>query len=278
MATKTQESKLAAGNGVELFVSKNIIEKPKAVIIIVHGLCEHSGRYDYVTAKLNSFGYSVYRFDNRGHGRSGGDRGYVDDFNELIDDAEKVVAMVKKENPGLPVFMLGHSLGGFISASHGVKYPGRLSGQILSGAASTLQPLLAGLEGVDLSAQARDPIANTLTDLVSRDPQVVQAYKDDPLNLKEFTTKLMSEALIRGARWLMNNHGAYTCPCLILHGGADQIVTPDASKYFYEHISSKDKELKIYDGLYHEIMNEPEKDTVLEDIHRWLEKHKLTPR
>jgi len=186
--------------------------------------------------------------------------------------AEKIVGMVKQQNQKIPVFMLGHSLGGFIAAAYGVKYPGRLSGQVLTGAASILQPLLAGLEGVDFSATARNPIANSLSDQISRDPKVVQDYKDDPLNLKEFTTQLMSEALIRGARWLMNNHGAYAYPCLILHGGADQIVTPDASKYFYEHIGSKDKELKIYDGLYHEILNEPEKDTVLEDIHQWIEK------
>ena len=98
--------------------------------IIVHGLCEHSGRYDYVTAKFNACGYSVYRFDNRGHGRSGGDRGYVNDFNEFIDDAEKIVDMVKKANPKIPVFMLGHSMGGFITAAYGVKYPGRLAGQV----------------------------------------------------------------------------------------------------------------------------------------------------
>lgn len=272
METKFQESRLSVGNGVDLYVSENIVENPRAIIIVVHGLCEHSGRYNYVAARFNAFGYSVYRFDNRGHGRSGGERGYIDNFNELIDDAEKVVDMVKQENPGLPVFMLGHSLGGFITAAHAVKYPGRLAGQVLSGAASMIQPMLAGLEGVDFSATARAPIANTLTDIVCRDPQVVQDYKDDPLNLKEFTTWLMSESLLRGARWLMNNHSAYNCPCLILHGGGDQIVAPDASRYLYEHISSKDKELKIYDGLYHEIMNEPEKDTVLEDIHQWLEK------
>jgi len=270
--SKTQKTKLTVGNGVELFVTKNLPDQLRAVIVIIHGLCEHSGRYDHVTERLNYFGYSVYRFDNRGHGRSGGERGYVADFNEFIDDTEKVVAMARRENPTLPVFMLGHSLGGFIAASFGIKYPGFLSGQVLSGAATTIQPLLAGLEGVDFSATARDPIPNNLTEQVSRDPQVVKAYQEDPLNLKEFTTQLMSEALIRGARWLMNNTGAYAYPCLVLHGGADSIVTPDASRYFYEHIASPDKELKIYPGLYHEILNEPEKDAVLEDIHRWLEK------
>lgn len=274
MQAKFQETRLVAGGNIELYVSKNLMENPKAIVIIVHGLCEHSGRYDYVADKFNAFGYSVYRFDNRGHGRSGGERGYVDDFNELIDDAEKIVDLAAQENPKRPLFMLGHSLGGFIAAAYGVKYPGRLSGQVISGGATIVQPMLAGLEGLDFRDSARNPIPNSLSDQISRDPKIVEAYKNDPLNLKEFTTWLMSEALLRGARWLMNNYGTYAYPCLILHGGGDQIVTPDASKTFYEHIGSKDKELKIYDGLYHEILNEPEKDTVLEDIHQWIEKRK----
>lgn len=272
MQINFQESKLATEDGIDLYISKNLIDNPKAVIVIVHGLCEYSGRYDYVTSKFNSFGYSVHRFDNRGHGRSGGDRGYVENFHQFIDDAAKIAAMAKADNPNVPVFMMGHSMGGFITAGYGIKYPGRFTGQILSGAATMIQPLLAGLEGVDLSANARDPIANTLSTQVSRDPKVVEAYVNDPLNLKEFTTWLMSEVLIRGARWLMDNTGSYAYPCLILHGGKDQIVTPDSSQQFYERMGSKDKSLKIYDSLYHEILNEPEKDTVIEDIHSWIEK------
>ncbi len=271
MEVNVQEVRLTAGDDVDLFVSEHVPAHARAVLVIVHGLCEHSGRYQYVTAKFNDFGYSVYRFDNRGHGRSGGDRGYINDFNELIDDAQKVVDKVRLDNPGLPVFMLGHSLGGFIAAACAVKYPGRLSGQVLSGGALMIQPALAALEGVDFSETPRAAIVNTLADLICRDPEVVQTYREDPLNLKEFTTRLMSESLLRGARWLMNRQVDYTCPCLILHGGADQIVTPDASLYFHEHIASKDKGLKIYDGLYHEILNEPEKDAVIEDIHVWLE-------
>jgi alpha-beta hydrolase superfamily lysophospholipase len=235
-------------------------------------VCEHSGRYDYVTSKLNSFGYSVYRFDNRGHGRSGGDKGYVEDFNQFIDDADKIVNMTQSENPKLPVFMLGHSMGGFITAGYGIKYPNRLTGQVLSGAATIILPMLVNLEGVDFTAMARNPIPNALSDQVSRDPKVVEDYQNDPLNLKEYATWLMSEVFLRGARWLMNNVGSYVYPCLILHGGADQIVTPVASWYFHEHIGSKDKEIKVYEGLYHEILNEPEKNVVLEDVHAWIEK------
>lgn len=271
MKANVHEVRLTAGDNVDLFMSKHILADARAVLVIVHGLCEHSGRYQYVTTTFNNFGYSVYRFDNRGHGRSGGDRGYINDFIELIDDADKIVNRVMLDNPGLPIFMLGHSLGGFIAAAYAVNYPGRLSGQVLSGGALMVQPVLAALEGIDFSETPRAPIVNTLTDRICRDPEVVQAYRADPLNLKEFTTKLMSESLLRGARWLMNRQVDYTCPCLILHGGADQIVTPDASLYFYEHIASKDKKLKIYDGLYHEILNEPEKDIVIKDIHLWLE-------
>jgi acylglycerol lipase len=267
------EFQLRAADGVGLWAAMHPVERPRAVIVIVHGLCEYAGRYDQVVSALNGFGYSVYRFDNRGHGRSDGSRGFVENYIQYVDDAELVVARAIKENPGLPVFMLGHSMGGFITAFYGIKYPDRLKGQILSGAAVTLSPMVKDLEGFDYKAAALDPIPNALAELVSRDPAVVKAYVEDPLVLKEFTMKLMGEVLITGAKRLMADMNHYQYPCLILHGGADQIVPPDASRYFYEHIASKDKTLKVYDGLYHEILNEPEKDLVLQDIRQWVEAH-----
>jgi len=270
---KFQEVKVTAKDGVDLYACQNIPENPKAAVVIVHGLCEHSGRYDYVAARLNAAGFCVYRFDNRGHGKSGGDRGYVKDFDDFIEDTAQVIAMAVNHPPRLPVFTMGHSMGGFIAASYGVKYPGLLAGQIFSGAATMISPMLAGLEGVDFSANARDPIPNALSAQVSRDPKIVEAYLNDPLNLKEFTTWLMSEVLIRGARRLMDQTPSYAYPCLILHGGADQIVAPDSSRQFHDRIASKDKSLKIYDGLYHEILNEPEKDMVIADISAWLVQH-----
>lgn len=194
----TQVSKLKVDDGVNLSVSKNFVESPKAAVIIVHGLCEHAGRYDYVASRLNDFGYSVYRFDNRGHGRSGGERGYIDDYQIFIDDTEKIVSIAKKENPGIPLFMLGHSMGGFITAFYGVKYPGRLAGQLLSGAALTIQPQFKDREAFDYNATPMASIPNMLTDLICRDPQVVKAYAQDVLVLKEYTTKLIGEVRIKG--------------------------------------------------------------------------------
>jgi len=269
--TMNQTSKLNVAKGVELFVLKNLVKSPKAAVILVHGLCEHSGRYDYVVSRLNDFGYSVYRFDNPGHGRSGGERGYIADYQIFIDDAQKIVGIAEEENPGIPLFMLGHSMGGFITASYGVKYPDRLAGQILSGAAVTVQPTFKDMASFDYNATPLAPIPNMLSDIICRDPQVVRDYKEDPLVLKEFTTKLRGEVFIRGAKHLMYSMNTYKYPCLILHGGGDQIVTPDSSKYFYDHISSTDKQLKIYEGLYHEILHEPEKDIIIEDIRLWIE-------
>jgi acylglycerol lipase len=266
------ETKLTANDGIEIFVVKNLIPSPKAMILIVHGLCEHLGRYNYTTSRLTNWGYSVYRLDLRGHGRSGGERGYVESYERFIEDTDLVANIARQENPGLPLFILGHSMGGFISVAYGVKYPDRLSGLIHSGAAVTAPPAVKDLgEDFDYNALALTTVPNSLSSMVSRDPDVVKAYDDDPLVLKEFTMKLMGEIFIAGVGWLSQNMGGYRYPCLILHGGDDQLVPAEASQNLYDRIASPDKQIKIYTGLYHEILNEPEKETVLGDIHAWIE-------
>ena len=118
----------ASFDGTELYMKCNVPEKPNGVIVIVHGLCEHQGRYDYVTDKLNSAGYSVYRFDHRGHGRSKGKSVYYTDFNEIVDDVNEAVKIAEAENPNIPLFILGHSMGGYATALFGAKYPGGSEG------------------------------------------------------------------------------------------------------------------------------------------------------
>jgi acylglycerol lipase len=271
MNTAVEEKKLNVGEGIDLFILSNPVNHPKAAVVLVHGICEHCRRYDYVTDKLNSFGYTVYRFDLRGHGRTGGERGYIKDYQDMIEDTEKVVTIAKKENPNIPIYMWGHSMGGFIAASYGIKYPNRLSGQILSGPPVKIMPPFDSLLDFDYKSKAFDLIPNSLVDKVSRDPEIVRLYKEDPLCLTEFTYQLMGEMFIRGGKDIMESVPTYNYPCLILHGSEDQIVNKETSNYFFGNIASKDKQLKIYDGLYHEVMNEPEKDTVLEDIHQWLQ-------
>jgi acylglycerol lipase len=272
MGKISEERMVTTEDGIKILMTRDPADRPRAGIIIVHGLCEHSGRYNYTTSRLTNWDYSVYRLDLRGHGRSGGERGYVESYARFIEDTDLVVNMARQENPGLPLFLLGHSMGGFISVAYGVKYPDRLSGLIHSGAAVTAPPAVKDLgEGFDYNALALTPIPNSLSSMVSRDPEVVRAYDDDPLVLKEFTMKLMGEIFIAGVGWLSQNMGFYHYPCLILHGGDDQLVPAEASQTLYDRIASTDKQIKIYPGLYHEILNEPEKETVLADIHQWVE-------
>jgi alpha-beta hydrolase superfamily lysophospholipase len=267
------EGKFNTFDGTELFYTKDIVECAKAVIIIVHGLCEHLGRYDYFTKKLNDFGYTVYRFDNRGHGRSGGERGYVENFHYFFDDADKVVDMALEENKNLPVFMFGHSMGGFIAAGYGMKYRNKLKGQILSGSAVIEVPSFKNLEKDDyFEKHPREKSPNALSRFICRDENVVKDYDNDPLVLKETNIKLLGEAFIKGSTWISENISKYEYPCLILHGEMDRIVINEASKWMFNNIQSSDKFMKIYPKCYHEILSEKEeKEDVIKDIHKWLE-------
>ncbi len=260
-------------DGIDLFVKKDIPDSAKTIVVIVHGLCEHLGRYDYVVEKLNSFGYGVYRFDNRGHGLSSGERGYVENFMDFIDDADEIVGLAHNENKRLPIFMLGHSMGGFIAAAYGSKYRDSLKGQILSGAAVTDLPIFEELkESKAFETSPREKSPNALSSLICRDQTVVEAYDNDPLVLKETNLKLLGEAFVKGPDWIKDNIDKYEYPVLILHGENDQIVPKACSQWMYEKIKSSDRELKIYDSCFHEILNEKdEKDMIIDNIHSWIE-------
>lgn len=266
-----EEKMISASGGMELFHMKDIPDSPKVTLVLVHGLAEHCGRYDHVVQKLNEFGYGVYRFDNRGHGRSGGKRGYLDDFHRFIDDTDLFVDRAKKENAGLPLFMLGHSMGGFITAGYGAKYPGKLKGQIFSGPVIIELPIFEPLKAMNVDEAPETPIPNDLSQLICRDKQVVTDYENDPLVLKETTLKLLSTVFMDGVAWLMDNLTHYQYPCLILHGGDDRIVDKASAEYLFEHIAVQDKTLKIYEDFYHEILNEAERDRVLSDIRAWID-------
>ncbi|RCW52145.1 MULTISPECIES: alpha/beta hydrolase [Halanaerobium] len=254
----------------EIFLRRDLVDDPEAVVVIVHGLNEHQGRYDYLTGRFNGEGFNVYRFDNRGHGRSDGAQSYINDFNTYLDDADTIVNIIKKENPDLPIFMLGHSMGGFIAAGYGIKYPDKLNGQILTDAATNTLDAFSELNDISLEENPDMTLPNELGNLISRSEYVVDDYKKDPY-VSEFTTlKLMKVLMDEGIPWLVNNFSEFKYPVLILHGEEDKIVDPVCSEKFYKHISSQDKKLKTYPELYHEILNEKEKEEVIRDIIKWL--------
>ncbi|WP_046175962.1 alpha/beta hydrolase [Domibacillus indicus] len=267
-----KEMILHSFDGTELYVQRDAPRNPHAVIVIVHGLGEHSGRYEYVTEKLNGYGYAVYRFDNRGHGKSGGARGYIEDASKFVDDAHKVVRTAQHNYPGLPLFMLGHSMGGFIAAAYGVQHKDTLAGQIFSGPVIQELPAFEDLKQLDMEKEALTRIPNGLSHLICRSQAIVEDYENDPYNLKEFTVQLLTSVFHEGVQKLLKKLPLYTYPCFILHGENDQIVPADSGRYLYERISSEDKSICIIPQLYHEILNEEkEKDEILQEIYEWIE-------
>lgn len=258
-----------------LYYIKDIPQKPKAIIVIVHGFGEHLGKYEYVKEKLNEYCYGVYRFDNRGHGKSEGERGHIDTFEDFAKDTDVFVEFVKSENPDIPIFMLGHSMGGFITALHGVMFKNRIDGQILSSAA-TIKPIQArGIKGKFLKLTNRIlpkvHLKNPVIPDVSKDKNVITTYQVDELDLRSATLNLYVQFLINGIGWLRKNFKNYDYPCLILHGSDDKLIEKEAAIQFHSSISSKDRQIKIYDGLRHEMLKGKDKDIVLNDIHKWIE-------
>lgn len=243
-------------------------DDPSAVIVIVHGLCEHYGRYDYLVAKLNAAGYAVVRFDHRGHGRSMGKLVYFKDREQIVKDTDLFVEAARRAFPGLPVYMIGHSMGGFGAASYGTAHPGKLAGYVLSGAWTRDHK---GLANVDPSLDNDTYLPNELGDGVCSDPAVVKAYQEDKFVAKKMSVGLM-RAVHDGHEWLKEHAATFADPVILLHGGNDGLVDPKDSLDMFEEISSTDKSLRVYAGLCHEIFNEFDRDMVIRDAIEWLDK------
>jgi len=254
-------------DGTELYIKSDLVKNPKAVILTVHGLCEHQGRYDYVTEKLNEVGYSVYRFDHRGHGRSKGKDVYYSDFNEIADDVNEAFKIVEAENPSVPKFVLGHSMGGYATTLFATKYAGRANGIILSGALTRYAKQLMGPLPMEGDPDVYFP--NSLADGVCSDPAVVEAYQNDPYVRKEISIALCN-SLGDGIIFLKENPEKFTDPVLIMHGADDGLVSEQDSRILFGEIASTDKGLLIFPKLYHEILNEPCKDDVIGHVVRWI--------
>lgn len=254
-------------DGIELHGRVDKPTKPKASVVIVHGLCEHYGRYDYLTMRLNAAGYSVYRFDHRGHGRSGGKSVFYDDREQIVKDTDIFAELALAECEGKPVFMLGHSMGGYGAAEYGTTFPGKLAGYVLSGAWTRDNKGLAAMPD-DLPDEQYLP--NELGDGVCSDPGVGVAYMADPLVKKEMAVGLF-RTVRAGQMWMQENAQRFSDPVILMHGGSDGLVSPLDSLQMFKEIASTDKSLRIYAGLYHEIFNEYKKDRVIRDAIEWLD-------
>ncbi len=271
----TLEGKLAGPRDSKLFYQAWLPPgDPKAVLLVVHGLGEHSGRYGNVVNYFVPRGYAVYALDHYGHGQSDGLREYVERFSDYTEPLKRFFDKVTGWQAGRRIFLMGHSLGGLISANYLLHYQAGLAGAVLSAPAVKLPPLSPALLVIGRVLSRVAPKMGVLAldaKGVSRDPEVVRAYVNDPLVFSGKTTARLGAETIDAMQRVQAGAGAITLPLLILQGGADKLVSPEGAQELYQAAGSKDKTLKVYPGLYHEIYNEPEHEQVLHDVETWLE-------
>ncbi len=247
---------------------------PKAVLLVAHGLAEHSGRYKNLVNYFVPKGYAVYSFDYRGHGKSEGRRSYVDRFSDYLADLKTFFDMVHKEHKDAKIFLVGHSLGGTLAIPYGVEHQQELAGVITSGASlvasPTVSPVLIAIAGVVSALAPKMGVTVIDASTISRDKAVVDAYVNDPLVYRGKVPARTGAELANMWKTLPGKMPEIKLPILIMQGTADQLADPRSSKLLFERVGSKDKTLKLYDGFYHEIFNEPEHKQVMADVEAWL--------
>jgi acylglycerol lipase len=274
------ESSFTGVGGLKIFTRTWLpaAGKPRAVVVIVHGFNSHSGQYLWVGDQFAAHDLAVYALDQRGRGKSEGERFYVEKMDDYIDDIDTLVTMAKAENPGLPLFLLGHSAGGVISCVYTLEHQDRLAGLICESFAYELPApdfVLSVLSGVSHIAPHAHVFKLNNADF-SRDPQVVEAMNQDPLIAGESQPAQTASVLVHAGERLKREFSQITLPVLILHGTLDKATKPSGSQHFYEAAGSTDKTLKLYDGHFHDLLNDVDKEVVMADIQQWLDTHIAT--
>ncbi len=249
--------------------------EPKGVIFLVHGLGEHSGRYTNLIDRCIPRGWAVYALDHIGHGRSEGIREHAKSFSELTGNLHRYLDMVKAWMPGMPVFLLGHSMGGLVSTAFLLERQKDFVGAVLSAPLlkppGSVSPFLLRVGKILSFLLPFVRVTGHEIEGISRDREVVEAYKNDPLVYKGKLTARLGAELVDRMEYVLGNAGKITVPLLILQGGADRVVNKEGASLLFEAAGSEDKTLKIYDGYYHGLFNDLDFDQVLDDVSAWLE-------
>ncbi|NJN22030.1 MAG: alpha/beta hydrolase [Leptolyngbya sp. RL_3_1] len=270
------QGQFAGQAGLAMYYQRWSAEKPcKAVLGLIHGLGSHSGWFAHFAQSLAAQGYWVYGYDLRGHGRSVGQRGYINRWSEFRDDLAAFHRLIQTENPTQPIFMLGHSLGGVIALDYALHYPHGLSGLI------TMAPAVGpvGIAPVKLAiGQILSQVWPRFTlnsgiapDSGSHDGAIVTAYNTDPLRHSKGTARLVTEYLAT-THFIQSQLQQLTLPILILHGSSDKVALPESSRYLFKELRSEDKEYREYAGAYHDLHNDSCAPKVTQDMVNWLER------
>jgi alpha-beta hydrolase superfamily lysophospholipase/uncharacterized protein YbjT (DUF2867 family) len=271
-----KEEFFESSSGLKVFLrSWRPPAKPRGVVVIVHGLMAHSGLYEWVAQSLAKNDLAVYALDLLGHGKSDGEHYFTESVDRYVRDVAKAVDIAKSRDPGLPVFVLGHSAGGVVSCTYALDHQKDIAGLVCESFAYEVPASdfsLSILKGLSHIAPHLKVFRLKDEDF-SRDPQFVEKMKSDPLVHHQAYPTSTVAALARSDERLTREMPNLTLPVLILHGSEDKVTKPSGSQHFYERTGSTDKTLKLYEGHYHDLLNDVGKDLVMADIAQWLTRH-----
>ena len=254
---------------------------PRAHVVISHGAGEHGDRYERLAERLVAEGFAVWASDHRGHGHSEGPQGIVDRFRNAVADLDAVMDLASLERPGRRMFMLGHSMGGAIALDYALGRQDKLTGLILSAPAAALDPDSAAsrIAAKVLSELVPGlPVHELDTSGISRDPDEVRAYEEDPLiDRGRMRARTVGE-LVNAFERFPEELPRLVLPMLVMHGTADRVTSPECSRMIFERAGSADKTIELYEGYYHELINEPhpDRERVLDRIASWLDERAPT--
>lgn len=269
-----QEENIAGAGGALFIRSWQPSSSPRAIVAICHGFNSHSGYYLWVGQQLADAGYAVYAVDLRGRGKSAGERFYVETVDDYVADVHALIRHAKSRQPGLPVFLLGHSAGGVTSCVYALDHVAEIVGLVCEDFAFEVPApdfALTVLKGLSHLAPHAPSLTLHNKDF-SRDPKVVEAMNSDPLIAHESQPFATAAALVRADERLKASFEKIKMPVLIIHGTADKATKPSGSQHFFERAGSGDKTLKLYQDRYHDPLNDIGKEEVMADILDWIGK------
>jgi acylglycerol lipase len=272
-----EENMSEASDGIQLFNQYWRPQNPKAVLIIVHGLKDHSTRYASLAEQLVSHGYTVCSLDLRGHGKSEGERAFVNSFDDYLRDLDLFYDKVRRGEPGKPVFLFGHSMGGAIALLFTLSRNPEIRGLVLSAPAlkvpSDVSPLLVWFtKRLGLIAPKR-PIFKLDNKFFTRDVQALAAMNSDPLIYNKPHPARTAAELLRAIQRIQKTMSSLTIPVILMHGTADQITNPDGSRQLNQAALAKDKTMKLYEGHFHDLLHDLNNSDVASDLIQWLDNH-----
>ncbi|WP_298981293.1 alpha/beta hydrolase [Caldilinea sp.] len=270
-----QQFTVRGAGGVELFAQRWRPDRaPRGVVVLVHGFGEHSDRYGYLVTALTAAGYLVYSFDHRGHGRSPGQRGHVHRFDDFLEDVRQMIARARADEPSLPLFLFGHSVGGLVALDYAIRHPEELQGVVASApllSQPNISPLVLTIARLLSRLAPTFPLDTGLDPTtIARDPAEVQRYTTDPLVHAKTSARAAAEAMDAVA-WVQAHAGELRTPLLLYHGGADRLAPIAGSRTFFVNAGSADKTFwELPDG-FHEAHNDLDREQLFARLVAWLD-------